>query len=252
MNHRLRRALELGLVDTHLWVSTAAAGLALFASAALGLPTRTMPAGIVFSATLLIYAVDDFFDGCMHAQPWRWCTLSFGLISVGAHLLWAPTAVAVAVVAGTVPALFYGMQIRGRRLRELPTIKPFFVAGSLTTAVVVVPVLWSWSVQEPFPAVSRIAVVAALLFGLVTCNVCFFDLRDRVDDARAGVRTIPVALGVVRTRWLCLALCLGVALVTLLVGSGLRAPLIAAAFVTAAYARLLPVRSSRLGYGPDR
>ena len=247
MKSKLYRVVERGLVDTHLWVSAAAAGLTLFAAAALGLSTGVAAAGMVFSATLLIYAVDDFFDGRMRAQPMRWYTMAVGFLSLGVQLLSAPTVTVMVVALGAVPALLYGAPVRGRRLRELPAIKPFFVAASLTVAAIAVPVLWAWPAQQ-MPAASRIAMMAAFLFGLVLCNLCFFDLRDRVDDARAGVRTVPIVLGVAGTRRLCLTLCLGVALAATVAGAGLRVPLIAAAVVTAAYARLLPARSGRLEY----
>ena len=142
-------------MDTHLWVSAAAAGLTLFAAAALGLSTGVAAAGIVFSATLLIYAVDDFFDGRMRAQPVRWYTLAIGFLSLGVQLLSAPTVAVIVVALGAVPALLYGAPIRGRRLRELAGVKPFFVAASLTTAAVAVPVLWVWPAQEILPAASR-------------------------------------------------------------------------------------------------
>ena len=248
MKSKLHRVLERGLVDTHLWVSAAAAGLTLFAAAALGLSTGMAAAGVVFSATLLIYAVDDFFDGRMRAQPMRWCTLAIGFLSLGVQLRSAPAVAVVVVAVGAVPALLYGAPIRGRRLRELPAIKPLFVAASLTVAAVTVPALWAWPAPEFLPATSRIAMVTAFLFGLVTCNLCFFDLRDRSADARAGISTIPVVLGVARTRRLCLSLCVGIALAATVAGGGLRMPLIAAALATAAYASLLPARSGRLGF----
>jgi 1,4-dihydroxy-2-naphthoate octaprenyltransferase len=49
--------------------------------------------------------------------------------------------------------------------------------------------------------------LAAILSGLVFCNVCLFDLGDRQADARCDVRTIPVRLGTTRTRVLCLSVC---------------------------------------------
>ena len=83
---------------------------------------------------------------------------------------------------------------------------------------------------------------------LVLCNVCFFDLRDREADERAGVRTIPVWLGVWGTRRSCLALGLVVAVGGTLAIGILKAPLIAAALATAAYARFLPAPGGRLEY----
>ena len=70
----------------------------------------------------------------------------------------------------------------------------------------------------------------------------------RDPSRRVGVRTVPVVLGVAGTRRLCLTLCLGVALAATVAGGGFRVPFIAAALMTAAYARLLPVRSGRLEY----
>ena len=248
MKSKLHQVLERGLVDTHLWVSAAAAGLTLFAATALRLSTGVAAAGVVFSATLLIYAVDDFFDGRMRVQPLRWYTMAVGFLSLGVQLLSAPTVAVIVVALGAAPALLYGAPIRGRRLRELPAVKPFFVAASLTVAAVAVPVLWAWPTPAILPAASRIAMVAVFLLGLVLCNVCFFDLRDRVDDVRAGVCTVPVVLGVAGTHRLCLTVCLGVALAATVAEAGLRAPLVAAALTTAAYARLLPARSGRLKY----
>ena len=244
MTPSVRRTLEWLVVDTHLWVSAAAAGLTLFAAAAIGLPTRAAPMGVVFSATLLIYAVDDISDGRMRAQPARWLTVGLGGGSLAVQLLWAPISVVIVVVAGAIPALLYGVPIHGRRLRELPAVKPFFVSASLAVAAVAVPSLWAWSTSSS-PAAPRVIATGAALFTLVLCNVCFFDLRDRVADERAGVRTIPVRLGVSGTLRLCLALSLGVVGETLAIGV-LQAPLIAAALATAAYARFLSAPGGRL------
>lgn len=242
------RTLEWLLVDTHLWVSAAAAGLTLFAAAAIGVPLRAAPMGVVFSATLLIYAVDDVLDGRMRAQPARWLTVALGAVSLAAGLQLAPTAVVIAVAAGAIPALLYGVPIRGRRLRELPGVKPFFVSASLAVAAVAVPALWAWSPTTEPPAASRVIVTGTVIFALVLCNVCFFDLRHREADERAGLRTIPVWLGVSGTRRLCLVLCLGVAVVGALAIGVSQVPLIAAALATAAYVRFLPAPGGRLQY----
>ena len=185
--------------DTHLWVAAAAASLTLFAAVAVGATGELPSMGVVFSATLLIYAVDDAFDGRMGAQPARWPLVALGVISLSAQLLLAPAAVVLAVTIGALPALLYGASIRGRRLRQLPGVKPFFVAASVAVAVVAVPALWSWSATQQQPAVPRVLATTAVLFLLVLSNVCLFDLRDRVADARSGLRTIPVRLGVAGT-----------------------------------------------------
>ena len=243
----MRRELEWILVDSHLWVSAAAAGLTLFAAATLGLPFRAGPAGIVFSATLLVYAVDDVFDGRMHRQPARWLLVLIGGAMLSVQLLMAPAIIVVVVTGGAVPALLYGAPIGGHRFRELPGVKPFYVAASLAVAAVSIPVLWQTDLQ--LPSTPRLIATGVLLFALILGNVCFFDLRDRHEDAGAGVRTIAVRLGVARTRRLVLVLGAMVAGGSVLVGGEQWPSLALAALATAAYARFLPVTGGRLQYG---
>ena len=101
MRSGFRRGLEWILLDTHIWVSAAAAGLTLFAASALGLPQRLAPMGAVFSATMLIYAVDDIFDGRMRSQPGRWLTVLLGAGSLSGQLLLAPVVITVTVEIGS-------------------------------------------------------------------------------------------------------------------------------------------------------
>ena len=245
---RRRRNLEWLLVDTHLWVSSAAAGLSLFAAAALGFSERLAPMGVVFSATLLIYAVDDVFDGRTRIQPARWLTVVVGGGTLLAQLLQAPIAVVVTVAAGSLPALLYAAPIRGRRLRELPAVKPFFVAFSLSVGAVAVPLLWATNTGQYAAGALPLLGVMLVLFLLVLCNVCFFDLRDREVDARTGVRTLPLRLGERRTRRLCLVLCMPAALAAVSILPGVSTTLLIAIAATATYVCYLPVLATRLHY----
>ena len=42
----------------------------------------------------------------------------------------------------------------------------------------------------------------SLIFLLILINTIIFDIRDVIGDAAAGVRTIPVLIGVSRTAWI--------------------------------------------------
>lgn len=241
------RVLEWALVDTHLWVSTAAAGLSLFACAALGLPLAGESAGIAFSATMLIYGVDDVFDGRASAQPLRWVTVAVGAFALGAQLLAAPLQVVILVVVGACPALLYGAPVLGVRLRDLPGAKPFFVAASLTTAAICVPTVWAAAVGLHVE-VGAIGATFVVLFILTLCNVCFFDVRDRRQDGRDGVGTIPVCFGVGRTRQICLLLSGAVAAIAMASPLEPAWPILLAAAATASYSRWFPAGSRRLSY----
>jgi len=163
-------------------------------------------------------------------------------------LVTAPAPVVVVVLIGGFPALLYGAPIRRRRFRELPGVKPFFVATSLALAAVGVPTLWVWATTLQPLAGPRVITTIGVLFLLILSNVCFFDLRDRLADARAGVRTIPVWIGVAGTRRFCLALSLTVGLTATVGGGNLRVSLLAAAAATAMYALFLPSPGGRLQY----
>lgn len=244
MTSRAVTLLERVLVDTHLWVGLAAAGLGLFAAASLGV-AAVPSAGLLFSATVLIYSVDDVFDGRMRRQPARWVTLAASALALATQLWVAPRAVAALILLGAPPALLYAAPIRGRRLRDLPGVKPLFVASSLTVAAVTVPLVWAWA-EGVIVDTTRAPQTAYFLFVVVLCNVCFFDLRDRETDAAAGVGTIPVRAGVSGTRRLCVALCLLTGVVVL---STTAPPALWLALGgTVFYALALPEGAGRLTY----
>lgn len=259
MPHRLSsrpsslvQTLECLLVDTHLWVSAAAACLTLFVATAIAAPVRLESTGIVFSATLLIYAIDDVFDGRMSRQPLRWLTVAVAAVALGFQLLRAPALTTLLVGLGALPALAYGVPICGRRLRELPGIKPFFVALSLAVAVSAVPTLLAWERGVGGAHLTQVLPVGGLLFLLILSNVCFFDLRDLQDDARKGIRTIPVQYGAAGTRAVCVLLsllvCLSVILSSGLLDVFLGRCLLLSAAASTLYALCLPVTGNRLSY----
>ncbi|MEE2659516.1 MAG: hypothetical protein VX733_13500 [Candidatus Latescibacterota bacterium] len=242
------------LLDTHLWVSTAAAGLALFAQQFLGLSLEAMPVLVVAAATMAIYHVDDRFDATLPSvvtglPGWAQATsLALSMTVVFLCLIRAPAPAIALVGVGALPCLLYGAPLRrGRqRLRELPGIKPFFVVGALTAACVGVPVLWA----EQRPNTLAIALATAIIGALTLCNVCFFDIRDRRADATLALRTIPLMVGTRATRRLCLGCSAG--LLALIAAGAVPVhsvpPLAAAAGATACYALSLSADASRLRF----
>ncbi len=202
--------VEQMLVDTHLWVAAAAAGLALFCAQALALPRVVEPVVLVGSSTLLIYRFDGWVDEDRPSRGRILPILAMVLFVVSTRQ--APTAVLWLVGSGAVPCLLYGVRwpqsISGYRcLRELPGVKPLFVTSALTVAVCGVPLLWSASIPNTVP-VASVAALAGGLWVLLLCNVTLFDLRDRAADARRGLLTLPVLLGRRHTRAGVIVVCL--------------------------------------------
>ena len=259
MRFSLRRALTKMLVDSHLWVALAATGLTLFAQNFLGMPLVWYPAALVFASTMLIYEVDELFDRLASKSSARigsrpWLGVGSACLYTGGVALClnaAPSAVCYLVLCGAVPCLLYGAPVavfNGTRMRELPGIKPFFVTTALTVAAIGVPILWTEVPHEPISG--NIVLLAVCLFGITLCNVTVFDLRDRDQDARYSIRTIPVMLGVTGTRMLCVAVCAALLCLLLmsLPGSSPVIVLVCGVCATALYCGVLPANSGRLTY----
>ncbi|MBT3344413.1 MAG: hypothetical protein HN712_23395 [Gemmatimonadetes bacterium] len=208
--HQMRGLVERLLVDTHLWVASAAAGLVLFCSQALGLPRMMEPVVMVGAATLLIYRFDGWVDADRPSMGTMPAVLAMALLVWSARQ--APAAVLWLVALGAVPCLLYGVRWPGsirryRCLREVPVVKPLFVTSALMVAVFGVPLLWSVATTLVIP-MTKIGALAGGLWVLLLCNVTLFDLRDRVADARRGLLTLPVLFGNRQTRMGVMAACL--------------------------------------------
>lgn len=84
-----------------------------------------------------------------------------------------------------------------RRLKEIPGVKNFVVGFAWAIFLSFLPVFLTNSMPD-----SRTAVTFLLFFLWGFMASLIPDIRDRVGDARAGVRTIPVIFGEERTKTL--------------------------------------------------
>jgi 4-hydroxybenzoate polyprenyltransferase len=98
--------------------------------------------------------------------------------------------------------LIYSMPIlpkgfRCRRLKEIPVVKSLLVAIAWALPPALLPVY----VSGASPDLVTLAVIL-FFFSLVFINTVLFDIRDLEGDRAAGVSTIPVLLGIPRTKTL--------------------------------------------------
>ena len=84
-----------------------------------------------------------------------------------------------------------------RRLKEIPVLKSLLVAFAWALPPALLPVYISGAT----PSLVTLAVIL-FFFSLVFINTVLFDIRDLEGDRAAGVRTIPVLLGITRTKTL--------------------------------------------------
>ena len=129
------------------------------------------------------------------------------LLAIAAACYLAALAMGGTVALGTLPVLciplgvglLYSLRIGGTRLKDR------FIGKNATVSL-------SWALEAALlPAVFAFRAPAVLLmFSLIfvkgLINTMLFDLRDVQGDRSAGVRTVPVVLGVAHTRRLLLAL----------------------------------------------
>jgi 4-hydroxybenzoate polyprenyltransferase len=105
-----------------------------------------------------------------------------------------------AVVLGFCIGALYSARLFGVRLKEIPLVKNVTVAGTCVVGAVLVPLAVHLS------SLIAISLVAYFVFFTAFINTVLFDVRDLEGDQRSGTTTIPVSLGLNKTRGLLLVL----------------------------------------------
>ena len=105
-----------------------------------------------------------------------------------------------AVVLGFCIGALYSVRLFGVRLKEIPLVKNVTVAGTCVVGAVLVPFAAHLS------SLIAISLIAYFVFFTAFINTVLFDVRDLEGDQRSGTRTIPVSLGLNKTRGLLLVL----------------------------------------------
>jgi len=203
----LRSAQQFRLVQGV--VATAKTG---FATALLGVATP-LPAIVVGLVSFAVYTANDLADREEDAinspdhssfvadHPAVVATLAVGTFTLGAVLAWwagGPVALAVALVP-LAASLLYSLPVTpgGRRLKDVLAANTVLVALSWAVTVTGVPLAVAGA------SVGPVAIAVCLFFFLRSfVSVEVFNVRDVTGDAATGVDTIPVVLGVPRTRQL--------------------------------------------------
>ncbi len=194
-----------------LWVAGAIASLTFFVQATLALDTDWRPAALTFCAALIPYNLDRILDTFVQKIPDRQTQAFFqnpGVLLIllsaaagtGFLLYQAPLAVRWVSLGGLVP-LIYGLplfpwrsavgSIRWYRLKDIPGAKAWLVCGSITYAVVGLPL--GYAMQRPDLSA---AITALWLLIFIGSNSHMFDVRDVESDRQYGVSTLPLLAGV--------------------------------------------------------
>jgi 4-hydroxybenzoate polyprenyltransferase len=189
-----------------------AAAKTAFAMALLGVGSA-LPAVVVGLVSFAVYTANDLADreedaintpdhsSFVAAHPAVVAALAVGTFGLGAALAWVgggPVALAVACVP-LGASLLYSLPVTpaGRRLKDVLGANTVLVSLAWAVTVTGVPLAFAGR------GVGPVAVAVCLFFYLRSfISVEVFNVRDVTGDAATGVDTIPVALGVPRTRQL--------------------------------------------------
>ena len=181
-----------------------------FAMALLGVSTA-LPAVVVGLVSFAVYTANDLADleedaintpdhsSFVADHPAVVAGLGVGTFALGAALAWwggGPVATAVACVPFGA-SLLYSLPVTpaGRRLKDVLGVNTTLVALAWAVTVTGVPLAFAGRPVGPVP-------IAVCLFFFLRSfiSVEVFNVRDVAGDAATGVDTVPVALGVPRTR----------------------------------------------------
>lgn len=211
----LYRGLLQIFVYPSIWVAGAIASLTFFVQDTLALPPDWRPAALIFCAALLPYNLDRVLDTFIQKIPDSQTQAFFqrpavllillgAAVSTGTLIYQAPPSVRWVSLGGLVP-LIYGLPlfpgrsaagtVRWYRLKDIPGTKAWLVCGSITYAVVGLPL--GYAMQRPDLSVIMTALWLLIFIG---SNSHMFDVRDVESDRQQGVSTLPLLAGVGGTR----------------------------------------------------
>ncbi|NBD32551.1 MAG: prenyltransferase [Cyanobacteria bacterium] len=208
------RALELFIYPS-VWVAAALASLTAFAQAMMGLETDWRPILFVFLVALIPYNLDRLFDAYVqqsqNAKAQAYFRSNSGLLALFfvaitgvLTLLWfAPTAVRYVSLAVVFP-LVYGAPIfpirrekqwRWYRLKDIPGSKAWIVCTIITYAAIALPLAYAGTEFD-----LRAGLTTCFIFAFEGSNANLFDVRDLESDAKKGVLTLPLLVGIQGSR----------------------------------------------------
>lgn len=202
------------LVFSSLYLSLAAAGMAwcscTFQGIACSLPITLVLSLVVFSVYNLNRKTDQAEDALNHQRRFSF-TRRFErplfIAALGSYTL----AAAIALVSGALPALtavmipltcgivysarIFPSRYRVRRLKEIPLVKNILVSIAWGATFALIPVTFS-----RLPPDQNTLLVFLFIFSWTFIASVLPDIRDMEGDFQVGVVTIPVVLGITKTK----------------------------------------------------
>ncbi|KAF1078404.1 UbiA family prenyltransferase [Methanogenium sp. MK-MG] len=209
------RSLFDTILYSSLYLCIAAISMVYLSSVLQDMPVSLAACGIMFLVTFSVYNLnrktDECEDAINHSRRYaftkKYATVLMNLslaayaiafLIAGMHGIVAAVITAIPLVNGILYSIpFLPSGFRYHRLKDIPFVKNFIVGLAWAVPVALLPV-----VCTEYSA-GRMTIATGLFFFLLSfVNSTVFDIRDVKGDAESGVQTIPVILGIQRTRCL--------------------------------------------------
>lgn len=176
---------------------------------------------LVFCATLFVYNLDRLVSSSREdnfaiterhrwieaRRSWLWALALLSGAGGAASVFFVPFDLLLGLIPLGVVSLAYSLPFWKRdgkmlRLKDVPGIKIFLIALVWASVTVILPVLDAE--VDPLGRHAVLTFVERLVF--IFAITLPFDVRDLERDRKAGIRTLPMALGPSGTRWLAVGL----------------------------------------------
>jgi len=233
----------LALVHTNLFISLAAASVAVSTAVLVGLPLDPLPVFIVFAVTLFVYSFNRLADRAEDERnvPRRAAFVDrYGktLLGVGIALYLAAGVAAVLREVPGAPAM--GLPLAVALLYSVVGLKQVLLVKNLLVGIAWGLIPLGVGVYYGRLTAGGILFMAGFVTVMLTIAAVVFDIKDIEGDRSEGIRTVPIVVGPDRTRRL-------TAGATTLVGTFVGALVLTGRLPTQ-YTLLLPFVLYVLGY----
>ena len=197
-----------------LFIALCSVGLALGSIRLMNAPPDMPLAVLVFFSTIVIYTLDRLrpsIEDATNPGPRLAAYLAqrksvqvllvVGIMGLVASVFFQRFEVLLALVPLGVLSLWYTVPVGVFRLKDIPYLKTFIVAGVWTVVTAWLPI---WRPETTIGVQFAIHLFTRFLF--MSAITLPFDYRDRERDHAAGIKTLPQRLGTTGTKALSMAL----------------------------------------------
>jgi|GEM_PF-765761 len=171
----------------------------------------------LFFATLFTYNYHRLVSAPSQIKNYQYWIGSISFFLAVLLFNYLPEEVKKASILPATICILYPMKILGVRLRQVPYLKIFLIAFVWAFSSVILPYcIWNnYSILDIIQN-STISILFIVVFLYVLAETLPFDIRDKEEDTNNRMKTLPIKLGDVMSKRICLILYLSLSAILIL------------------------------------